>query len=490
MHDHHPPAPQLDPCRRSAIGGGSFDIWSFAATYDFTYRDAEEAVTTHVSGETPSEPHRAIRHEIAHHYQMSTSPYGYYYHLLDTLQVVSVLGIVGLLRSTAKEVLFPLRRIVGNTTRTSENEALLTRFLVWSVAEEMKAYLEGTPYSNPLPPLVANWHGAVSCFEVLDDILPHLLNINRMTPHNVSQNLGIGPEQALFALNIVTGVHDRLLNAFETTNVTNILESAAFLAEISDVSAAFALDDFIPSRYEINDHRYFSLINRIRTQLGAISLPEFLHTFAAIAELSLFGPCLPEYAQFRSKDMLENFHPVWRIYQMWFHLQNIRPIKEPEDYERYCSEMCAKIGWATPLQLGEATIRNSPEQERGKIDKLYLNAQLARHLRPSIFSDNRVWRGGDVLSQEVRAQFIHPVIEYQDKTMYHKDKDLLQYHYEMYIHKKYTRQMMLTGNPVVRLPFRLPLEVTTELENCLRKSFANVGLENITVRVQSREMVG
>jgi len=61
---------------------------------------------------------------------------------------------------------------------------------------------------------------------------------------------------------------------------------------------------------------------------------------------------------------------------------------------------------------------------------------------------------------------VHPVIQFTDRILYHRDKTVVAAFVSDYAINQYLRQLMLVGNPPVTLPFRATpedLEIYTSL---------------------------
>jgi hypothetical protein len=85
---------------------------------------------------------------------------------------------------------------------------------------------------------------------------------------------------------------------------------------------------------------------------------------------------------------------------------------------------------------------------------------------PYAFLDMDIWSIDGPAAVLFRRSFVHPVIQFNDKILYHRDKALVAEFVSNYALNQYLRQLMVIGNQPVTLPFRATpqdLELYTDL---------------------------
>jgi hypothetical protein len=97
---------------------------------------------------------------------------------------------------------------------------------------------------------------------------------------------------------------------------------------------------------------------------------------------------------------------------------------------------------------------------------LYRLAQRFRLRVPYAFVDLDIWSIDGPTARLFREAFVHPVIQFSDCVLYHRDKQMVAGFVLNYAQNQYLRQLMVVGNQPVTLPFRaMPeeLEIYTGL---------------------------
>jgi hypothetical protein len=66
-----------------------------------------------------------------------------------------------------------------------------------------------------------------------------------------------------------------------------------------------------------------------------------------------------------------------------------------------------------------------------------------------------MWFGRpDAFAREFTYHFIHPIIEFTDKSLFHHDKELIDLFVTRYMARTYLRKVLLTRDLTVQLPYR------------------------------------
>jgi hypothetical protein len=156
------------------------------------------------------------------------------------------------------------------------------------------------------------------------------------------------------------------------------------------------------------------------------------------------------------------------------------------DYERFIGELTAATGVASPVDLARATVqrlKSSPDP----VTKAFHYAQAVRNAAPWAFLDHRIWIDepiNDIMAR-FRAIFIHPVMQFRDQTLYHRDKGLCLVYVGRFVMNTFCRKLLFAGDTVVKLPFRAPPEELKFLREETLSVLHSVGINGLELYLES-----
>ena len=163
----------------------------------------------------------------------------------------------------------------------------------------------------------------------------------------------------------------------------------------------------------------------------------------------------------RGPARLDELTPILRWLELVRVARSLKPINDVSDYARYSHELCANAGWATPEELTKVRIENYPRDEDPR-RALYRDSQNVRQNRPSFFVEYP-----NVLFGPYSRRWAFPVMEYQDRVLFHVDKDFLARVRESYISRVLSRRLLLRPDLRIRCPYRASAEDKKELTSTI-----------------------
>lgn len=442
---------------------GLFDQLALSVHYDFTRAEVEAALQETDAG---GEIIRTILHETTHLYQLTSTPYGFYYAALKQLQANQALAAIRALSDAGVPIRVPLGAYVESLPRGAAVARAGEELLVWYLAEAMLLYLEGAfgtflrhfaedPLLQALTP--------ARLFEALDGALrgSDVPEVPRLREPDAT-------EQRREAMLIVA--------KNDGQDAVAVLESGATAAEYWD--ARPPLPDFAARVHDVYSFRRFDLLYRAAGLLGWSSPRELVLSFAALCEVALCAPLPPHLASLRSEGMtLHDLHPLARFLTALFTAEHVQPVRDLHDYARFQEEVCTPHGWPTPVALSRAAAGHRPsERVAGAITDLYERAQAYRAEVPFAFADLDVWRSPAPAAQRFTAAFVHPIIEFRDSCVYHRDKERVAVFVQSYLVQTYLRQLVLSGETTVRAPFPLAPDQAAFYRELIEVILARAGI--------------
>ena len=439
----------LESVRRLRPKSGLTEAMSLTASYDFSF----DTYTTSAPG---SRPARTVLHETMHAYQMLTTSYGHYYRSLRALQASRVITILRLLRESGQALKPPLIRQIVAGPSMSASPQLRLELYVWYLAEMVLLYFEGDAdrfgqqyLSNPA------FRGR-TFRDVFADLERYLVQWWRGHGHNVVAGPMLADDEHT--------VHDEFMQqvlkimSVGWGDTLSVLESGARIAEYWQIWPE-SLADFDEALTSVSP--YTMWIIHARTHNLAADPTSFALTYSALVDLALNPPLLPHHAALRATSQpMTSLNPVTRLLAgiavTGVGQGKIPPIRDlGRDYERFAQAVCERNQWPMPITLADVALRAFPGEER-QVDHATSLYQLAQHFRtqmPHAFLDLNVWWDDGPAATLFRQSFVHPIIRFNDRILYHRDKTVVAEFVSSYALSQYLRQLMLIGNPPVTLPF-------------------------------------
>lgn len=448
---------------------GAYSTESMCVKFDFKRDAFSSALLTPGSSGALSQELRTCVHETTHHIHNVTTPFGLFVHTLRALQSSIVYDIGGMIRQAGLPLRFPL---IGNLD--SLPKPLLTQvegaLRVWYTAElfvlrtfgetaRWKKHYDSNPY------IVRTDFGAQLEF------LEQAISVNAYF-----ESLRLGDHATEIDVKIPKSSEtDRRFDMAQLasewmtvpTNLRGILESAATVAELWGSDMTF--DEFRETVEKWQSAAIGTVMAPYRfpvryaiEAIGAVTLQQFVFSYLALCETALFCPTLPEYSSLRGDARrLIQITPFLRWVELVSIARSVKPVEDIGDYARYTNDLCTNAGWATPQELVRVRIENFPRDEDPR-RTLYRDSQELRRNRPSFFIEYP-----NILFGPLSREWAFPVIEYEDRVLFHVDKVFLARVRESYIARLLSRRLLLREDFRIPCPYRASAEEREELTTAL-----------------------
>ena len=434
----------------------------FAFTRDaFLDADArwKEAVRSGRRGEMPDEITTYI-HELTHYIQYTTTPYGLFLHHCRVLQNRATTEIIQALLAAKGGFNMPLLHNVPELS--GESEAIVQRGLsLWLNVENLVASLAADSERRyalakvftadaervdaglrpRMPPLLGFRETFARVQSSLADLFV-MLNEAAQRRGNpmamVSPVQDVDLEAIRAELADATGLlpdldlsdlrtHDALDLLGNPWSVEAVIESAAAAAEFWGSEISY--DEFVAWAEEPVDPRLSVYCNCIAQALPSIQSRELsivIPTYIALCELALNAPLLPQHATLRrQKPDFRQILPSHRWTELMGAVGKVRPMNGQTDHCRFVTDLCRVLDWVHPLQIAKAAV-DGPPMVSAPLSQIYNWGQQARALRSGYFIGfDRFLLDDSPETLEWRNRFNFVIIDYADRTIYHRDKNFL-----------------------------------------------------------------
>jgi hypothetical protein len=239
-------------------------------------------------------------------------------------------------------------------------------------------------------------------------------------------------------------------------NVEAIIESMAMVAEFWESGTDY--DCFVAWANAMDDPTLQVYRTCIVTGLSAIHtrrLPEFIMSYMALCELTLYAPLLPHHAALRVQH--PDFRQILPIHRWWELVRaasDIAPMRARSDHSRYVTEISRKLGWIHPIQIIKVAM-DGPDTVSNPLAQLYLWAQQWRARSSNAFLGvHRFLFASSPEATAWRDKFDFVILDYADRTMYHRDKEFLQAMTTHHLNMLGMRYIMLGKTLTIVAPYR------------------------------------
>lgn len=457
---------------------GEFDTIALTAKYNFTFEEYQIGSFQFASKQQATEVIKTLFHETTHLYQILSTPFGYYCYTLRSFQSNQVAILLKMIKEKFNlKVKYPLVSLIESLGPKDKFPELWFNLHLWYLAEIILLYLEGTinfyfkqSKNNPLIDDVSFVNQFAEMDFYLSQYFAQTGRVFKYPGHNLNKN----PNDQI----AITA-----LKAFGNQDVLNVMESWAKVSEYWEYQGD--IDQIFPDTLTNSLNKYYSLIHEAKIRLKVPNFREFTLTFSAICELSLFGPILPQHSKFRnSRTAISDIHPLKRFYTALNTAKTIEPIRNLDtDYKRFVDQICNINEWPTPFEIGQDTLSNFHYFSQDILSELYHRANNLRMHKPSAFINLSIWyTPQDDFAKEFTYYFIHPVMEFRNRTLYHKNKAIVDFFVSQYIEKSLMRKLLISDNLIVTLPFKIEKAGQIYYENVMTKYLEMVaGIKNAKI---------
>ncbi|MFF5076338.1 hypothetical protein ACFY36_04755 [Actinoplanes sp. NPDC000266] len=458
------------------VEAGRLDSVSLFARFNFRQEDLLTAAAT---GRKP-EPLRTYLHELTHYLQAVTTPYGYFLQCCRILQKRATVVAVRTLLEGGCPVRLPL--LTNLPAMPAEVEAEVGRaFSLWLNVEHLIAVLSGDDERAtrltewfvgdiervkggrlPLrPPLL----GLRETFALVQDSLADLMNFDAEALATEMKSRGSDFDRRMEKL--VTGLS--VFGGNHQWSVAAILESAATAAELWGSGLDFATFEAwagaaVPAELRHYREPLASAMETIRTR----DVDSFLLSYMAICDAALCAPLLPQHARLRlAKPGFDQLMPSVRFGRLLSAATGVTPMRDHRDAQRYVGELFASLDWCTPAEVGAEAVH-------GTTDPLSFIYEQSRQWRAEMSPAAFIGVDGLLIGAgQWRDLFNFVIIDYSDKTTYHRDKDFLESMTTRYLEMLGLQAVMLGDTLELAVPYNGRSEAECQwMTDWLRQHFA------------------
>jgi hypothetical protein len=455
---------------------GTFNIESLLVRYNFSFDEVVAAINRlPYSVELPG-PLKTLVHEITHLFHSITTPFGFLIYALRRLQSHLIINTINDLRVRHQlKIQYPLIDLVLQLPHEIKNDVipyitawyeieLFILFMLDYFSAWEKQVLKN-PFLNEKTHLLLflkiQIYLAINYREEARKsfIANNSDKIKETTPlpFDKFEPDHFDPEEFEKAGKNI--IFDSVLS--NNANMIFITEGAATISEYWGNRNFFFSDDIWKQFYEQFAKKEWSIsiqayLNMIRGSIRTKSLKEFVLTYLTLCELALFGPVLPHHRHFRERrnDPYELF-PFMRWRRFLGVLSDVRPMTSLEDYNRFTGEICSALGWVPPWEITRFSASEHVPMHNDSQELIYINACKYRMEYPWIFEDYSFLLKGTNEFHDVFIQnFNFPIIQYSDRTVYHKDKMFVLESVIWYLIRFALRAILLRNHISLRMPYR------------------------------------
>jgi hypothetical protein len=436
------PALDIDRIAEFPADFGDFSFESLTVRYDFTRDEYRAAMAAFPSTRELSEPLKTAIHETTHLLHSTTTPFGLFVYRVRGLQTRIVSDAILAVRSRGHDVTFPLQKTFRSLPRDAAGE-VEWRLRLWYGLELIVLAMMGEAD-------VFNTH-------IVNNRYVRGLTVAGLFAHAqlyFAQARGV-PEAPIEALDPMNAraeaslfVGDLLLGGASTLAV---IETAGTVSEYV-ASEHLNLMDF-KARMQGASWMHTTVpkswLSPALDHVRASTLPEFILSYLALCEVALFPPVLLEHRPLRTGAVKSiDILPFARWHRALAAAASVSPMTALTDYDRYTREICATAELTPPMDVVAASVNTAdsapPLDPR---ERAYLKAQLIRARGPGAFLDCLGMLG------RLPPDLDFPVIQYTDRTLFLKDKVLLNAVVTGYLVRAVVRRMLLRPDLVVTMPY-------------------------------------
>lgn len=484
-------APPEPGHRRAIRETGLFGAESLFVRFDFTRSAMDAAARRHLEGraagrpmEMPSEVKTYV-HELTHYIHYTTTPYGLFLQYCRVLQSRATMAIVQALSEAGLPFDMPLLANVP-AMEGKTKDFVQWHLNLWVNVENLVSMLHGErDLSSPfwqlvladadriaagqrprLPPLLDLQQVFVRVQESMADMLEQINAAARaagnpvpMEPEGfdreaIRQEMAERPtdrdradERSNMALEFFGG---------NPWGIGAIVESAAVAAELWGSDMEY--DRFVAWANADVDPKLLIYRSCIAQGLSAIQtrqMWEFIPSYMALCELALYAPLLPHHARLRREyPGFRQILPTQRWAELIQAASHVPPMRDGSHHARYVTDICRALGWVHPFQIIKVAV-DGPDLVSNPLAMIYLWAQQCRaRSLGSFLGLDRFLFDPSPEGDEWRDRFNFVILEYADRTNYHRDKGFLQAMTTRRLNMLGMRCIMLGKGLTIAAPYR------------------------------------
>lgn len=420
---------------------GDFSFESLCVRYDFTRDEYRADLAAFVSTRELSEPLKTAVHETTHLLHSITTPFGLFVHRMRGLQTLVISDAIRAVRNRGHAVSFPLQRTFRALPSDAAREVEWRLRLWYGVelivlammgeADVFNTHLVRNPYVRGMT--------VAGLFAHVQHFLAQARGAEPAPIEELDSSNGRA-EGAFFAFDLLSGGASTLA----------VIETAGTVSEYV-ASTQLTLDEL---KAQIEGARWRhttvpkSWLAEALPRVRATTLPEFILSYLALCEVALFAPVLYEHRALRQSPLKSaEILPFARWHGALQASASVSPMTSLGDYDRYTREVCAAAGLTPPQDIVQATVGAGHAPAADPRERAYQKAQYIRSQAPGAFLDSLGMLG------QRPPELDFPVIQYTDRTLFHKDKPLLHALVMGYLTRQVVRRMVLRADLGVTMPY-------------------------------------
>ncbi len=445
---------------------------------------------------------RTLVHELTHYHQLTTTPYGLFLHYCKLLQSHSVIELADTLLSAGYSLTPPLLYNLPSDPPGKVAEHVERCVGAWLNIEELVAVLDGNTDRR-----VALNDTYIAVMDLAKEsgrpMLPPLLGVERtfalvqswMADHIRQANehaVQSGSPKPVYADNIDwpsisaeltarPADRERALERLEFSmsiignpwEVDAIAESHATAAEFWGSDATYeSFTAWVHGR-DRGLEVYRAGLAAGLTSIATTSLPSFLASYMTLCESALFAPLLPQHAALRARSPgFDQLAPTLRFANLLFAAARVRPMQSIRDHDRYVRDLYKDLGWVHPASIMRSAI-DGPQEVTDAVTFIYLQAQRWRAQKSptSFIGIDRLIYLDSPMAEQWRTSFNFTIIDYKDRTTYHRDKDLLEIMTTRYLNMLGLEALMRHDSLTLEAPYGASAAENEWMTNWLRARF-------------------
>ena len=443
-------------------------------------------------------------HELAHYLQYTTTPYGLFLHYCRLLQNQATIDLMRIVFAAGVEIRPPLSLQSLPLSGAAAEAAGAALESWWNIENVVASFgADGARRLDVIGRYVDNFTG------VQEDgrpTHPPLLDLGTgfaLIQSHIAQFISlfneIGfkavPDAPLFpdgidraALDAAGAAQvssedraaDRVASALDLLgdpwDAAAIIESAAKAAEFwqTDITR----DRLVAWANRSVDQQLMVYRTCLLRGLDAIPTPDaqsFLMSYMALCELTMFAPLLPQHVALRQRAPgLETLLPSRRFSRLLSVATKVEPMRDRSDHQRYVNDLCAALDWPTPQEIVQLST-DEPERVRNPVAFLYQSAQRWR------VWDSTTFLGIDPLllsqgedAERWRTTFNFVIVQFADRTTFHKDKDFLRSMTVRYLEMLGLQTVMRGDSLRMRAPYSGDSDETRWMTSYLQERFTSL----------------
>lgn len=411
---------------------GDFHFLNYSLWLNCNYQEYQAEHVEFVSDFTLKRNMRTFFHELTHYFQSATTPFGQYLSMLADFQILQLIQLVKSVSQYEKPTYPLLKMITGKFSNTKKYDKIWYHLKYFFLSEVIRLY-----FSGGIKNFAVFWGNTIfrdipisECFLDLEHEMQkvyHAPVISRQSPAS--------EENASFMLDYALRVSGPATDS--------VFENHARISEYWWEGKSFANPFSIVS----NNVEYTGFISEFSKAMRTNDFHEFVATFSAICELSLFAPVLPHMAHLNRDLDIRSLNPAHRMRDILSICGQLESVKGLGDYKRFIDETSNLLSYP-PIDdmLSSTTEHYKNVKISAYQDRIFLHSQHYRKENFSVFYNLGLWHPHNPFgyyAKTITENFVPPFIQYNDKVLFHRDKNMILSLTERFLLYYYLKELLI-----------------------------------------------